>query len=315
MKYHSYLSAALILSALGCAEVGEEYRDIVRPEASDMDLSDPAGDIMDVLPDGTDPVPDVPIDLPADTGDLDAADTGDPEPDGTDATDTAPDDVTVEDTAVDPGPGTCTASDFPVQTQCNSGYKCTLGTTTSCAPTGLCDLPGPQGENDICTGSGDSDNCQAGFICLGDGVEERCREFCSTDSDCLGANAGCLITISTGSCSTGLTGVKVCSHNCDYFYQTGCQSGQACRALVPIAAFQVYSDCTAAGTGTQDASCPNGSTDCAPGYDCFDVDDGSGITQPLCLKLCNYSGGFPTCDYGYTCSRGTDWPLPIGACL
>ncbi len=317
MKYYSLYAAAVLLTALfGCAEVGEEYRDIVRPDASDVDLSDPAADLPDLIPDGTDPIADGPVDPVPDLSDVDGADTeADLDPDTGDTTDVAPDDVAVDDTPVDPGPGTCTASDFPVQTQCNSGYKCTLGTTTSCAPTGLCDLPGPQGENQICTGSGESDNCQRGFICLGDGVEDRCREFCSTDSDCAGTNAGCLISISTASCPTGLTGVKVCSHDCDYFYQSGCQSGQACRVIIPPAAFQVYSDCTAAGSGTQDSSCPNGATDCAAGYDCFDVDDGSGTSQPLCLKLCNYSGGYPSCDYGYTCSRGTDWPLPIGACL
>jgi hypothetical protein len=50
------------------------------------------------------------------------------------------------------------------------------------------------------------------------------------------------------------------------------------------------------------------------GYDCFAVDNGTTVVD-LCLKLCNYSGGYPACDPGYVCQRGTDWPLPVGACL
>jgi len=322
MKAFPVMSVLLFL-VLGCAEVGEGPIDVFRPDQGDS--IDQGELIPDFLlddgtppPDGTEEGTEPPSDGtdPAETADPPVEDVA-PDPD-VDADlpveDVHVDDVPVEDTPTDPGPGTCTPSDFPYQAMCSTGNKCTLGDSTSCTPAALCDLPGPQGENQICTGSGDSDNCQRQFVCLGDGVEDRCRKFCGVDADCTGANSGCLIEISTPSCPDGLTGVKVCTHNCDYFYQTGCQTGQACRVLMPLYATRVYSDCTAAGSGTQGSLCPNGSIDCAAGYDCFEVTEGTIVTNE-CLKLCNYSGGYPTCDYGYTCSRGTDWPTPIGACL
>jgi hypothetical protein len=301
----------------GCAEVGEELRDVPPPDVIDVDLQDPVPDGVDGIPDTPDVADMLPDEVMPDVREEEAGDAV-PEETG-DSEDAAPEDPEPEEPEIDPGPGTCMPSDFPVQAQCTPGYKCTLGDSVGCTPTAICDVPGPQGENQICAGSSESDNCQAGFICLGDGAESRCRMFCADDADCPGSygNSGCLIGITTPTCSPPdeLAGVKVCSHDCDYFYQTGCDTGQACRVLIPPSSSSAYSDCTAAGTGVQDSSCPNGSVDCAPGYDCFKVEDESGVEELLCLQICNYSGGYPTCDSGYTCSRGPDWPLPIGACL
>jgi hypothetical protein len=313
MKRFILFSTLVVLFCSGCAAVGDSFPDVIRTDAGDADGFDPLIDMPPDTPppDNVDVQPDPPPDTSAEDLAVDPADAVD----APDSVDILPEDIVVDDTPVDLGPGTCSASDFPVQLQCNSGYKCTLGTSTSCTAATLCDVPGPQGENQNCTGSSSSDNCQRGFVCLGDGVMSACRKFCNVDSDCAGGNAGCQISISTTACPTGLTGVKTCSHNCDYFYQTGCQTGQACRFLAVPGATRAYSDCTAAGTGVQNSSCPNGSTDCAAGYDCFEIDYGGGDVRLECAKICNFSGGYPTCDGSTTCARGTDWPLPLGACL
>jgi len=232
-------------------------------------------------------------------------------------TDPVPDmteEIIEPDAGPDLDPGTCLLTDLVPQTLCGPGFKCTIGEATSCVPQAVCEIAGPFTANEGCRWISEGDDCSAGHYCLDEVVESRCRKFCRYDAHCDGRNAGCLITIPYPGCPNGLREVLLCSFNCDYFYQTGCERGQACRVLIPAAAFQVYSDCTASGPGIQGASCPNGSTDCAAGYDCFEVDDGSMVLR-LCLKLCNYSGGYPVCEYGYTCSRGTDWPAPLGACL
>jgi|GEM_PF-2824054 len=332
-KKSTSLFLILFLFLVGCAAVGEDYgdtfrRDIVENLEAELNIDMtpelevfPDFDAFDNSPEMED-INDSLFEIEGGAGDetgdgidtigIDTIDTTEifERTEGLDRLDLT-EDISIEDIPPDPGPGTCTPSDFPVQIQCNGANKCTLGASTGCTPTAICDVPGPQGNNQICTASGLSDNCMKGYVCLGDGAMNTCRKFCSTDLDCrsIGVNSGCQIQIATSSCPSGLTGVKTCTFHCDYFYQTGCQSGQACRFLIDSG--RAYSDCTSAGTGRQGSPCPNGSSDCAPGYDCFLVD---GTTQE-CLKICNYSGGYPTCDWGTTCSRGTDWPLPIGACI
>ena len=303
-----------VFALSGCASVGDDLPDVLRPDAHDTDAADPLIDGPADLPPSEEA--DLPPDLPPDSPEVpvdiaEAVDTVD----SPDIVDIIPEDIVVDDTPVDPGPGTCMPSDLPAQALCNGSNKCTLDVSTTCTPEVMCDLAGPQGENQPCTGSSLSDNCQKGFTCLYDGVLYTCRKFCSVDADCaaFGGNSGCQISISTTACPDGLTGVTTCSHHCDYFYQTGCQAGQGCRVLA--GSFRAYSDCTAAGTGVQYSLCPNGSVECAAGYDCFSITDEYGVTQNQCAKICNYTGGYPTCDSGYTCTTGTDWPANLGACL
>jgi hypothetical protein len=105
------------------------------------------------------------------------------------------DDPGEEDIPVEIGPGTCTADDLVDQSLCAAGHKCTLGEISSCVPATICDDDGTQYENQACSATGESDNCQSGYFCMGDVVENRCRKFCHDDSDChiFGANSGCQV--------------------------------------------------------------------------------------------------------------------------
>jgi hypothetical protein len=212
------------------------------------------------------------------------------------------------------GPGSCTPSDFVGQEMCSPGYKCAFKESEGCSPSALCDIEGTMTERQTCRATGTTDNCRAGLVCLDDGYDSRCRHFCDSDADCGGGNAGCIIRVTTTECPDGLEDVMTCTTDCDYFAQTGCLAGQACRAMIFDGAARVYSRCSHAGSGTQGSPCPNGEFDCAAGFGCFIVGE-EPSTEDLCLKLCNYEGGAPTCEDGLNCSRGTDWPLPIGACL
>lgn len=274
-------------------------------------INDAPPEMLDIPPPDTSAEPVVDVTPPETTETTDIIDMAPPDiVEVVDIIDTRSEDAGVEDIYIDPGPGTCSPSDFPNQTMCNPGFKCTFGTTTGCMPDAICDTAGPQEENQICTVSSMSDNCQAGLICLSDGYEGRCKKFCSSDFDCFGGSSGCVSGIATPTCPTGVTGVSYCTHNCDYFYQSGCDVGQACRFIIPEGSSIAYSECSHAGSGTQGAPCPNGSVDCAIGYDCFIVD---GTSQ--CLQICNYTGGYPSCPFPYTCTQGAGWPYNVGACL
>ncbi len=310
MRHNSIVLLASVFICVGCAEGGETLPDYGIPDSVDWndgpeywwDITEVPVDFLDIdawfdvdgeLPDTIGP--DTPVDGDGETSD---------------STDLEPEDL-VEDIPVDLGPGECTPDDFARQLLCNPGFKCTLGPATGCTATGLCDGPGGQGDNDICAASGESDNCEAGYVCLGDGVDSRCRKFCDTNLDCHSGNSGCIVGITTPTCTAGLTGVDVCTHNCDYFLQSGCQAGQACRFTVPEGESVAYSDCTPAGSGTQGSNCDGGSNDCAAGYDCFLVDEVSNE----CLKICRYPSGSPSCGAGTSCAQGTGWPTGIGACI
>jgi hypothetical protein len=212
------------------------------------------------------------------------------------------------------GPGSCTPSDFVGQEMCSPGYKCAFADSGGCTPSAQCDVEGTMMERQACHATGTSDNCRAGLACLNDGYESKCKRYCGSDTDCEGGNAGCLIRVTTDGCPDGLEGVITCTADCDYFAQAGCLAGEGCRVIIAGSPAKAYSQCSHAGSGTQGSPCPNGEFDCAAGFDCFIVGE-EPDTQDLCLKLCNYEGGTPACDAGLTCSRGADWPMPIGACL
>lgn len=276
---------------------------------------------------------------PGDLWDMDSPwDTGDPSPDPlgdtltdsavdssldtmTDtALDTMVDTVDVTDTvADDPGteelPTTCTISDLVTQAMCGAGRKCTFTTVDTLGnPEPFCDVAGAQGWNDLCGSGGASDNCQAGYMCLASGGgDSRCRRFCSSDTTCTtypgGANASCEIGISVG--GTEVIGVTTCSFHCDVLTQTGCDTGQGCRASFP-GDYTYWTDCTTAADGS---ACVAGTgADCVAGWDCFSIDsDGDTVSDyNECLEYCSYPYG--SCTTG-TCSQGTAWPSTIGVCF
>jgi hypothetical protein len=260
-----------------------------------------------------DPGVDTSVDPPLDT-------VADPGLDALDATDTVTDtaaDPTADDATGDELPTTCTIADLVDQVMCGPGRKCTFTTVDAGGhPETFCDVAGAQGWNETCGGGGASDNCQAGYMCVSDwaGVS-RCRRFCDADSLCVvspgGLYSACAIGISSG--GTTVVGATLCSFHCDVLNQTGCGSGQACRASFPGDGTH-WTDCTSAGDGTECVS--ETANDCPSGWDCFGVDDdGDTITDyHECVEYCAYPSG--SCSIG-SCQQPSGLGLPpsIGLCI
>ncbi len=304
--------AVLVIVQGGCA-TGETQGFDTWVYDTGHDGTDGTGDALpdsafDPWADTTDTTPDPYVDT-----------TGDTIPDALDVTDTmdapgdTPVDIVADDVAGDL-PTTCTVVDLVNQTMCGAGRKCTfVAIDASGNPIPICDTAGPQGWNQACGAGGVSDNCQAGYICLGDGSTNVCRRYCSSDSTCTsypgGPNAACEIGINHG--GTTVIGVTTCSFHCDPLYQTGCNAGQSCRANFP-GDYTFFSDCGTAGSGT---ACMAGTgQDCPVGQDCFNINDGYG-TCNACLRYCGYSSGYPACSGLDTCSQGTGWSSTIGVCF
>lgn len=104
---------------------------------------------------------------------------------------------------------------------------------------------------------------------------------------------------------------------CNYQTQEGCASGEACRPQYPAGSTQVAPGCEPAGTGLGGDPCED-STDCAPGYLCFDP-------AGVCRKLC-CGRDWSACDPGESCIRqfhvrfgdrieyAADVCFPVGTC-
>ena len=298
--------AIAILACAGCATGGTQDQDGWVPDTA-VDGIDTAGDTpvdtaydpwADTTATFTDTFVDTAGDTLADT--IDAADV---------PVDTGTDDVAAD------LPATCTVADLVSQTMCGAGRKCTFVSIDAVGnPIPICDTAGPQGWNQTCGAGGASDNCQAGYICLGSGTVSVCRRYCSSDSTCTsypgGANAACEIGISHG--GTEVIGVTTCSFHCDPLYQTGCNAGQACHASFP-GDYTFFSDCTAAGTGS---GCVAGTgSDCPAGSACITITDIYSVSCNTCLPYCGYSGGYPSCTYPSSCAQGTGWATSIGVCF
>jgi len=258
-KTLAILSATLLAA---CATGAEQNLYDTYIDTTGDTLWDSAGDVpWDSVPDtftdtGYDPYVDTMSDTMADTGLDTGLDTG------FDVTDTITD-TGVEDIPVDDGPATCNTADLVNQTMCGTGMKCTFTAVDAFGnPDTFCDTAGPVGYNEVCGSGGASDNCAAGYICLGSsGGTSRCRRFCSLDTTCTtspgGVNAACEVGITIG--ATEVVGVTTCSFSCDPLLQTGCEIGQACRANMP-GDYTFWSDCNDAGTG---AGCITSSFPCA----------------------------------------------------
>ncbi len=298
--------------ASGCATGASQDLDFGWQDTGGLDTS-----ILDTLPETTpdplaDSLPDefsdtlgdtsgeLPDDVPVDTI-MDSFDTVDS------VADTAIEDVGVDETAT-----TCTVADLVTQTMCGATRKCTfISVDVLGVPMPFCDIAGAQGWNQTCGSGGASDNCQAGYICLGSGAGSTsvCRRFCSTDSTCTtfpgGPQAQCEVGISVG--GTDVVGVTTCSFSCAPVTQVGCNTDQGCRAADLDLGSAYWTDCTHAGTGV---GCVAGTAaDCPRGQDCFTTD--GGITNE-CLAYCSYPWG--SCSTG-SCQQSTGWPSTVGVCF
>src|SRR5439155_16814185 len=101
---------------------------------------------------------------------------------------------------------------------------------------------------------------------------------CAADADCTQApvasggtaepnnKAHCLLTL------TGTT-AKLCSFACNPVSAagaSGCATGLACQTFASMT-IPEFTDCSPAGAALDGGNCPNGNSDCAPGFGCVET--------------------------------------------
>ena len=217
-------------------------------------------------------------------------------------------------------PGTCT---FPSQT-CNFGYRCMLNpqsqsaciqsacdlvntAVSGCSSGQTCGIPASGPSAGSCrplTGSLQagatcdpaSDQCGAGTQCIAiTGQPAACTRFCNGTNDCP-TGFKCESAISVPGISA-LFPICTAATTCNALTQTGCTSGQSCQISNSGAPL-----CSTAGPAQLHQTCGlvNGAAlHCVAGTQCFGAN--AGDQTGFCYKLCNVSGGSPTCPSGTTC--------------
>lgn len=147
----------------------------------------------------------------------------------------------------------------------------------------------------------DSAVCPDGTLC----ANQLCKPICPGPGG-LGQTCGEVGSFCCGLGETCETAEElVCTNACTPFDE-GCPAGFGCHITNGL--FD-YSDCRAAGTGDQGASCVT-SADCAPGGFCI------GGTTPMCVRYCGIGDAAHGCDAGTQCQS---WAflggVAYGACL
>ena len=166
----------------------------------------------------------------------------------------------------------------------------------------VCGAPGTELTGQACAGA---TACQAGNLCVGDASMSAalCRRFCDSDSDCAGAGALCLLTLSDGM-GGSIPDATLCTAACNPASSTGCPPTMGCDIFQEsMGAMRVLTDCRAAGSTGEGATCTD-SDQCAPGLFC-----GGATGSQMCVRYCQLPGG--TCGAGTTCNAFTD-PVIVG---
>jgi hypothetical protein len=235
------------------------------------------------------------------------------------------------DSCVEPASGTSPSCDYaPEDSRCASGQTCTASGCVDGCSESPCRLVSPQcgcasgqgcylsGGSRLCTTAGTASegsscsgvaSCAPGLVCLNlsqtTTAVNQCNRFCETDTDCTG-DAICVYTLDDGS-GGAVSGVRVCSSDCDPVTQVGCGSGAMCTIFSEtMGLMRDFTGCTGpAGLGGQGAACTD-AVDCQAGYACV----GSPGT---CLRWCDEPGSAfaPECPAGLTC-YGFTTPLTVG---
>lgn len=150
-----------------------------------------------------------------------------------------------------------------------------------------CRAAGPGLHGETCTGDGD---CAAGTFCLNIGGHRVCRDYCETNSDCLAPGGQCVIELGLNPGTE-----KWCSDNCDPVSNSGCTvGGSKCELLQQTSTTTWYTQCVAAGPGTQGAAC-SAIDDCAVGFGCLTVNAVSSCHQYCDVNAPVCPGSAPTC--------------------
>jgi len=193
--------------------------------------------------------------------------------------------------------------DLVTNAGCEAGQGCYFAAEMEGDPPApLCAPAGTLADGASC---GNANDCQEGFICVGDpGV---CRRICcgDNDADCDPSTTGQLCLINIVDADGEPTGVGACQlpDDCDPIAQTGCESPEACFPSGD-GAFS----CTTPGDGTQGSVCDD--AQCAAGFLC--------IMQPddmpsICAQVCDTAD--PVCDADGTSCGGLTGYDDIGVCV
>ncbi|MBL9016370.1 MAG: hypothetical protein JNL83_19430 [Myxococcales bacterium] len=211
----------------------------------------------------------------------------------------------------------CATSPCDIQTQCgcDQTMACDVDFSdlmgTACRPK---TDTGVEGTN--CGGTfGSPQKCAKGYICIGSGNDRSCNRYCATNADCLSPRGQCVIQITAN--GMAIPGATTCSSNCDPATTTNplCPTGWSCDLFTAtfMGTQHKISDCRAAGTAAQGATC-SATVPCAAGLTCVTLSTGG----TRCAKICKppSNTGCPT---GTTCG-GFSTPFTIagteyGACL
>jgi hypothetical protein len=225
--------------------------------------------------------------------------------------------------------GSCPNSpcDLVAQCGCSSPQVCDLnGSQLPSGGTTCRDVTTPGTSTATCS---TVNGCAGGYVCLGSSPGQ-CREYCDPDNDTCGSNGPgsfCNIYIvydSGGGNYAPVPGAVTCTKSCDptSTSPTGCPSGFGCHVSlwdpncdtdmdgVPDGGCTydgdeyAMTDCAAAPAsgGTDGATCTYNS-DCAPSFDCINVD-----STPQCKQscVCNTSvASGQVCNTGAVCGTGS----------
>jgi len=196
----------------------------------------------------------------------------------------------------------------PIDVQIDSNgcpvQPCTILPQCGCAGSSACDLDALIGAGTSCravnspgreTASCNSlEDCDKGYVCLGNSVYASCKKYCMVDADCGTPRGRCALDIRSG--GQVVAGIPpACSSNCDPTSTNPpeCPSTFKCNLFtanhnntqVQIA------DCSLAGPGTQGADCKAGTngddTRCAKSFSCTTTDGG---TTFKCRRFCTNPG-------------------------
>lgn len=228
-----------------------------------------------------------PGDIDATPGDLDAAPAIDADPGAPDATptpDAMPGDIDAmpPDAAIDGSTCPTAPCDLVEQCGCATNQACDID-FVDLEGTACRGIATAGDENDTCAAT---NQCAAGYVCLGDATNRSCERYCADNSDCTGPRGQCVIQINDG--TDPIPGAVTCSSNCNPATTTNplCPTGWTCDLFTATFGGTDHEivDCRAAGPATQGQSCAT--NECAAGLSC--VNTGAEL---LCLKVCTRPAG------------------------
>ncbi len=200
----------------------------------------------------------------------------------------------------DAAPGTPDAR--PTDANTCPVQPCTLSPECGCPGNQTCDIDPTDLVGNICRAinspgketstCGSFSECDHGYVCLGDGTNNSCKEYCTVNADCAQPRGQCVIQIVDAS-QVAIPGAVTCSSNCNPTAAAGAYCPANWKCGIFTATFggtdHDIADCTPAGTGVHGAACTDDST-CGAQTLCTTVN-----TATRCRRICNRTTGGTEC--------------------